>query len=321
MLESKEMRAVYCECLMELADKDDRIVVLDADLMRVTGTLPFKEKYPERSINVGVAEANLIGVSAGLAVSGKIPFANSFTAFATRRCYDQIAVSVAYARLNVKICGFDPGIAAELNGGTHMCFEDVGIMRTLPTMTIFEPVDSVQLRKAMPQIVAHPGPVYIRLFRRVAESVFDESFEFKLGKAHVLRPGKDAVIFATGMMVHNSILAATVLANEGLDVQVVNIHTVKPLDKGAIIEAARTTGAVVTAENHNIINGLGSAVAEVLVENCPVPLQRVGVKDEFGEVGKKDYLMQRFGLNPEDIAAAVRTAVRRKQSSTLLKEG
>lgn len=312
MLEDKELREIYCESLIDLAEKDERIVLLEADLMKATGTLPFKQRFPDRTVDVGVAEANMIGVAAGLSAFGKIPFANSFTAFATRRCYDQITISVAYAGLNVKIGGTDPGVAAELNGGTHMSFEDMGIMRNIPGMTIFEPVDGVQLRKILPQVAAHAGPVYIRLFRRKAEKIFGTSDEFRLGKANRLREGTDATVFATGLMVANSLEAAKQLEKEGIGVRVVNMHTIKPLDVEEVVLAAEETGAVITAENHSIINGLGSAVAEVLAENRPVPMERVGVRDRFGEVGMKDYLMEALGLTAEDIANAVRKAVRRK---------
>ncbi len=313
MLEAKDLKAVYCDCLIDLAEHDDRIVLIEADLMRAAGTMPFKDKFPRRTIDVGVAEANMIGVAAGLSAYGKIPFAHSFCTFASRRCYDQIAVSVAYAQLNVKIGGLDPGVAAELNGGTHMAFEDIGIMRNIPTMTVFEPVDAVQLKKAMPQIVEHYGPVYIRLFRRQAEPIFEESYDFKLGRADTVKDGKDVVIFASGLMVHKSLQAAQILEKEGVSARVVNIHTIKPLDADAVTAHAKATGAVVTAENHSIIGGLGSAVAETLSENCPVPLQRVGVKDTFGEVGKLDYLMERFRLTAEDVASAARTVLAKKR--------
>jgi transketolase len=312
MLETKDLRVVYCDCLIDLAEHDDRIVLLEADLMRAAGTIPFKEKFPRRIIDVGVAEANMIGVAAGLSAYGKIPFAHSFFTFASRRCYDQTAVSVAYAQLNVKIGGMDPGVAAELNGGTHMAFEDVGIMRNIPTMTVFEPVDAVQLKKAMPQIVEHYGPVYIRLFRRKAEPIFDETYDFKLGRADTIKDGKDVVIFASGLMVHQSLQAAQILEKEGVSARVVNIHTIKPLDADAVIAHAKATGAVVTAENHSIIGGLGSAVAETLSESCPVPMQRVGVRDCFGEVGKLNYLMERFRLTAGDVVAATRTVLAKK---------
>ena len=304
MLESQEMRKVYCDTMIALAKEDPRIVDVEADLTGAHGMKPFKAAYPDRSFNVGIAEANMVGVAAGLSACGKIPFVHSFATFASRRCFDQIAISVCYAGLNVKIVGSDPGVGAELNGGTHMALEDMGIMRTLPGMTVFEPTDSVQLRKALPAIVEHEGPVYIRLFRRQAENVFDDDYEFDLGKADLLRDGSDVTLIASGVCVANALQAA--------ETRVLNIHTIKPIDADAVIKAASETGALVTAENHNVIGGLGSAVAEVLAEQRPTPLERVGVKDHFGQVGKAPYLMGVFGITAADIAKAARKAIARK---------
>ncbi len=313
MLEAQEMRTVYCETMIALAKEDPRIVDVEADLTGAHGMKPFKAAYPERSFNVGIAEANMVGVAAGLSACGKIPFVHSFATFASRRCFDQIAISVCYAGLNVKIVGSDPGVGAELNGGTHMALEDMGIMRTLPGMTVFEPTDSVQLRKALPAVARHEGPVYIRLFRRKAEKVFDDDYVFTLGKADLLRDGSDVTIIASGVCVANALQAAAMLAGEGVSARVLNMHTVKPVDAEAVLRAAEETGAVVTAENHSVIGGLGSAVAEVLAEGRPAPLERVGVKDHFGQVGKAPYLMGVFGIPPADIAKAARKALARKR--------
>lgn len=313
MLEAQEMRTVYCETMIALAKGDPRIVDLEADLTGAHGMKPFKAAYPERSFNVGIAEANMVGVAAGLSACGKIPFVHSFATFASRRCFDQIAVSVCYAGLNVKIVGSDPGVGAELNGGTHMALEDMGIMRTLPGMTIFEPTDSVQLRKALPAVARYEGPVYIRLFRRKAEKVFDEDYAFTLGKADLLREGSDVTIIASGVCVANALEAAATLAGEGVSARVLNMHTIKPVDAEAVLRAAEETGAIVTAENHSVIGGLGSAVAEVLAEGRPAPLERVGVKDHFGQVGKAPYLMGVFGIAPADVAKAARRAIARKR--------
>ncbi len=313
MLEAQEMRTVYCETMIALAKEDPRIVDVEADLTGAHGMKPFKAAYPERSFNVGIAEANMVGVAAGLSACGKIPFVHSFATFASRRCFDQIAISVCYAGLNVKIVGSDPGVGAELNGGTHMALEDMGIMRTLPGMTVFEPTDSVQLRKALPAVARHEGPVYIRLFRRKAEKVFDDDYVFTLGKADLLRDGSDVTIIASGVCVANALQAAAMLAGEGVSARVLNMHTVKPVDAEAVLRAAEETGAVVTAENHSVIAGLGSAVAEVLAEGRPAPLERVGVKDHFGQVGKAPYLMGVFGITPADIAKAARKALARKR--------
>ena len=312
MFEQQEMRAVYCRTMLELAERDPRIVDVEADLSGAHGMKPFKQQFSDRSFNVGIAEANMVGVAAGLAACGKVPFVHSFATFASRRCVDQIAISVCYAGLGVKIVGSDPGVGAELNGGTHMALEDVGIMRTLPGMTIFEPTDSVQLRKALPVLVEHEGPVYIRLFRRKAESVFGDEYVFRFGKADTLRDGGDVAILASGVCVANALRAADLLAAEGIAARIINIHTVKPLDMDTVLKAAVETGALVTAENHSIIGGLGGAVAECLAEGYPVPLERVGVKDHFGQVGKADYLLKAFGLTPDDIAAAAKRAIKRK---------
>lgn len=312
MFEQQEMRAVYCRTMLELAERDPRIVDVEADLSGAHGMKPFKQQFSDRSFNVGIAEANMVGVAAGLAACGKVPFVHSFATFASRRCFDQIAISVCYAGLGVKIVGSDPGVGAELNGGTHMALEDVGIMRTLPGMTIFEPTDSVQLRKALPVLVEHEGPVYIRLFRRKAESVFGDEYVFRFGKADTLRDGGDVAILASGVCVANALRAADLLAAEGIAARIINIHTVKPLDMDTVLKAAVETGALVTAENHSIIGGLGGAVAECLAEGYPVPLERVGVKDHFGQVGKADYLLKAFGLTPDDIAAAAKRVIKRK---------
>ena len=238
MLESQEMRKVYCDTMIALAKEDPRIVDVEADLTGAHGMKPFKAAYPDRSFNVGIAEANMVGVAAGLSACGKIPFVHSFATFASRRCFDQIAISVCYAGLNVKIVGSDPGVGAELNGGTHMALEDMGIMRTLPGMTVFEPTDSVQLRKALPAIVEHEGPVYIRLFRRQAENVFDDGYEFDLGKADLLRDGSDVTLIASGVCVANALQAAETLAQQEKAVELLKskpeVEKVTPLNNAQL---------------------------------------------------------------------------------------
>ena len=311
-LEEHWLRDTYVDLLLEYAQKDDRIVALDADLMAASSVKRFSQQMPGRAIDVGVAEANMIGVAAGLAAMGKIPFTHSFTAFASRRVCDQVTLSVAYAGLNVKMVGSDPGITAELNGGTHMSMEDVSIMRNIPGMTVYEPVDSAQLRAAFPQILAHDGPVYIRLLRRPAVRIDSENDEFTLGKASLLREGGDVTILATGIMVAEALLAAEELAGQGIGAEVLNVHTVKPFDEEAVLRSAMKSGAVVTAENASVIGGLGSAAAECLGENCPVPLRRVGVRDCFGEVGLTDYLKEKFGLTAKEIVRAAHEVTERK---------
>ena len=312
MTDEREVRQTMAAGLVSAAAKDDRIVVLDADLMSCHSTKCFLEAYPERFINVGIAEANLIGVAAGMAAFGKIPFAFSFAPFATRRCYDQIFISVAYSKLPVKIVGSDPGVMAEANGGTHMPFEDMSIMRAIPHMVCFEPTDATMLEKALPEIIDYPGAVYIRMFRKKAEKIYDDSLELKLGKAVTLKDGGDVTLIASGIMVARALKAADELKEAGIDARVLNIHTWKPIDEDAIVSAAKDTGAIVTCENHTTAGGLGSAVAEVAAEKCPVPMEFVGVKNSFGEVGKEAYLSEKFGLTVSDIVAAAKRAVARK---------
>jgi transketolase len=302
MSPNPEMRAVYTETLIDLADKDRNVVLLEADLMRASGTKPFAERFPERTFNVGVAEANLVGVAAGLSSTGKIPFANTFACFAARRTFDQFFISANYAQLNVKLVGTDPGVTAAYNGGTHMPFEDVGLMRTIPRLVVFEPCDPFSLRKLVAQSARHEGCTYMRLHRRQAEEIYDEDAEFALGRGNVLRGGDDVTLVAAGaIMVPEALRAAEMLAQDGVSAAVIDMHTVKPIDAELVLEYAERTGAIVTCENHQVANGLGSAVAEVLAERRPTRMRRVGVQDEFGEVGPLDYLMERFGLTASDI--------------------
>lgn len=313
MTDEREMRQTLAAALVERAKKDDRIVVLDADLMSCHATKVFKQEFPDRFVNVGIAEQNMIGVAAGMSAMGKIPFAYSFAPFATRRCYDQIFISVAYAKQNVKIVGTDPGITAENNGGTHMPFEDMALMRAIPHMVCFEPTDSSMLGKAVDQIADYQGAVYIRLQRKKAEKVYDQSLDFQLGKAITLKEGKDVTLIASGIMVAKAIAAAEQLQMEGISAKVVNIHTWKPIDEQAILQCAKETGAIVTCENHNVYGGLGSAVAEVVCKNHPVPMRMVGVNDEFGQVGKMPYLAKTYGLTEEDVVAKAKEAVAAKR--------
>ncbi len=311
-IDDKEMRNAYIEKLIELAKKDERIVVLDADLMHSNNTYKFKEIFPDRGINVGVQEANMIGLAGGLSATGKIPFAHTFTCFAARRDLDQVYISVAYAKLNVKLVATDPGIAATYNGGTHMSFGDMGIMREIPTMTVIEPTDSVMMKALVEQIAYTYGPFYVRVFRKKPIKIYEEGSTFKIGKGIILKDGKDVTIIAIGIMVAEALEAAEMLENIGISTRIVNIFTLKPIDKEIIVKCAKETGAIVTAENHNFINGLGSAVAEVLVENAPVPMERVGVQDQFGEVGDIEYLKKRFHLAAEDIVESVKKVLKRK---------
>lgn len=311
--EASELRLAYSDLLIEYGKKDERICVVEADLMASASTKRFQEIFPERTINVGVAEANMISVAAGLSAMGKIPFTHTFSAFASRRCCDQVTISVAYAGLNVKMVGSDPGVGAELNGGTHMSFEDTAIMRNIPGMVVFEPSDSIQMRKIFPQILAYNGPVYIRLFRKNAWSVFGEEDSFTLGKGHLIRRGKDVTICASGIMVKEALEAAETLEREGTEAEVINIHTLKPLDEDIVLESTAKTGCCVTAENASVINGLGSAVADCVTNRRPCPVLKVGVMDRFGEVGKIDYLQKTLHLRAEDIVEKARAAIALKE--------
>lgn len=307
------MRDAFCAALLDLAAENEKIVLLDADLMGAMGTKPFQKKYPERTVDCGIQEANMIGMACGLSVQGKIPFAHTFAPFCTRRACDQIFISGAYNHANVKVIGSDPGITAAYNGGTHMPFEDMGIMRGIPGMTVVEPTDIVMLRNLMPQIAATEGMIYMRLVRKDVKKVYEDGSSFELGKAAVLSEGTDVTIIASGFCVSEAISAAKILAEQGVSVGVINMFTWKPIDEEVILRAAANTGAIVTAENHNIINGLGCAVSEVLVKNKPVPVEMVGVNDEFGEVGPVSYLRERFGLTDTAIAEASLRAIKRKK--------
>ena len=309
VIEDRWLRETYVDLLIEHAKKDQRIVIVEADLARAAGTLRFAEELPDRIVDVGVAEANMIGVAAGMSAMGKIPFTHTFTPFATRRVCDQVTLSVSYAGLNVKMMGSDPGVTAEYNGGTHMSMEDISIMRNIPEMVIFEPVDSVQLNEVFPQILAHDGPVYIRLLRRNAVKIYEAGDAFTLGKGTLIKEGEDVTIIASGIMVAEALEARKKLAQMGISAEVINIHTIKPLDKELILTSAEKTKAVVVAENHSIIGGLGSAVSECLIEDCPVPLKRVGVKDHFGEVGLTGFLKEKYGLTSKEIVLAAQSVI------------
>lgn len=312
MLDNQELRAAYIEELIRYAKTDDRITLVEADLSKALSSPKFKAEYPDRLIDVGICEANMIGVAAGLAVEGKLPFTHTFTPFATRRVCDQVAISILYAGLKAVMVGSDPGISAELNGGTHMSFEDIGVMRSLPGIAIVEPVDVAQLKAALPQIIDCKEAVYLRLFRKQARKIYDEGCAFTLGKANTLRDGSDVTIIASGIMVGESLDAADALAAEGIQARVLDMHTIKPLDREAVIRAAKETGAIVTCDNHNVVGGLGTAVCEVTSEECPVPVVRIGVTDHFGEVGKMAFLKEKYHMTAMDIAAAARTAIDKK---------
>jgi transketolase len=307
-----EMRNVLCATLVELAKDNPNIVAMDADTLGSSGLKPFRKAYPHRYIDCGIQEANMIGVAAGMSAVGKVPFVHSFGPFVSRRVYDQVFLSCAYAKLNVKIIGSDPGVTAAYNGGTHMPFEDMGILRVIPTMTLLEPSDPVQLKNLVPQIVDSYGPTYIRLKRKNPIAIYEEGSQFEIGKAAVVRPGKVVTIIASGIMVAQAIQAAIALAAEGIDARVIDSFTWKPLDEACVVAAAKETGAIVTAENHNILCGLGGAVSECVCANAPVPVERVGIPDVFGEVGTEPWLTEHFNLTPDAIVAAAKKAIARK---------
>ena len=311
--DSIEMRTAYCDALRETARTNDKVVSINCDLCSSMGLTAFTKEFPERAFNVGIQEANGCGFAAGLSATGLTPFFHTFATFATRRVYDQAFVSCAYAGLNVKIIGGDGGVSATYNGGTHMSFEDIGIMRCIPNIKIVEPSDAVMMKKLVPLIAADYGLLYMRFPRKQAVKIYDETSNFELGRAAVLREGADVSIIAMGMTVSEALIAADMLQKDGISARVVDMFTIKPIDKECIIECAQKTGAIVSAENHNIINGLGSAIAEVLVENHPVPMERVGVQDEFGEVGHQEYLMERFGLTAKTIYEKAKKVISRKR--------
>lgn len=307
-----EMRKVLCDELEKMMTKDENIIIIDADLAKANGTYSLRKKFPNRALDVGIAEQNMASIAAGLSSYGFKPVILSFTPFVTRRICDQISVSIAYAKQNVKIIGTDPGISAELNGGTHMSVEDIGVLRSIPTLVIFEPVDSIQLKQALPQIMEYNGPVYIRMFRKETPEVFDSNYRFNLFKGDILKEGKDVTIVASGIMVEESVKAGKLLLAAGIDAEIINIHTIKPIDENILLKSVKKTGCVVTCENHNIIGGLRSAVSEVLIENYPVPLQSIGIKDVFGEVGRLDDLKVKFNMAADDIIKKVQNVIKMK---------
>lgn len=308
-----EMRQVYAQAIAKMIEAGEPVIATDADLMRAIGVLPYKEKYPNNIFDCGIAEANMIGVACGLSAEGFIPFTHTFGTFASRRVMDQVFMSGAYAKKNVKMLGSDPGVCAALNGGTHMALEDVAMMRCVPEITIVEPTDAAMVKDLIPKIAHTYGMFYIRMCRTAVEEIYEDGSEFDIGKAITLREGSDVTIIAAGREVIEAIRAADILKSEGISARVLDMFTIKPLDSEAVLAAAEQTGAIVTAENHNIIGGLGGAVSELLCEKLPTPLERVGASDVFGEVGPEDYLKRRFGITSEDIAAAAKRVVARKK--------
>ena len=314
-MEKIATRGAYGEELVALAEQYPELVVLDADLSSATMTKSFAAKYPERFFDMGIAEADMMGFAAGLAACGKKPFANSFAMFTAGRAWEQVRNSIAYPHLNVKCVGSHGGLSVGEDGATHQCVEDLALMSAIPGMVVVNPCDGPEMRKAVKALLDYEGPAYLRLGRMAVESVTDETpgYEFTLGKAALLRDGSDVTLAATGLMVQRALAAADILAAKGLSARVLDIHTIKPLDTEAILAAARETGCIVTSEEHSIIGGLGSAVAAVCAENCPVPVVRHGVMDEFGRSGKALEVLEHYGLTAEVMAEKAERAIALKK--------
>ena len=315
MSEKKATRAAYGEMLVELADKYPELVVLDADLAGATMTKGFAQACPDRFFDMGIAEANMIGVAAGLAACGKKPFANSFAMFTAGRAYEQVRNSVAYPGLNVKCVGSHGGISVGEDGATHQCIEDLALMSAIPGMLVLNPCDAHEMRQAVQALIEYKGPAYLRLGRMAVETVTDSvpGYKFELGRAAALREGSDLTICATGLMVQRALAAAELLADEGVSARVLDFHTIKPLDGEALLAAARETGCIVTTEEHSIVGGLGAAVASFLAERCPVPVLRHGVRDVFGRSGKAEQVLEAYGLTPAGIVETARAALELKR--------
>ena len=309
MADKKATRESYGAALTALGEKYE-FLVLDADLAAATKTGMFKKKFPERFFDCGIAEGNMISVAAGIATTGKVVFASSFAMFAAGRAFEQVRNVIGYPHLNVKIGATHAGLTVGEDGATHQCFEDLALMRTIPGMVVLSPADDVEAKAAVEFAINHYGPVYMRFGRMAVPVINDrESYKFEMGKGVNLRDGSDVTLVANGFMVHLALEAAEKLAAEGISARVVNIHTIKPIDKDIIIDAAKQTGAIVTAEEHNVIGGLGSAVAEVLCEGCPVPMLRVGIEDKFGRSGKVQPLLDLYGLTVDNLVAKAKAAI------------
>ena len=311
MREELSVADAYGKALVELAEENEDIVVLEADLMKATGTKVFQDRFPDRLFQVGVAEQNMIGIAAGLAASGKIPFAHTFAVFAAKRACDQVSISVAYPRLNVKIGGTYAGLSVAY-GATHQSVQDIAIMRSMPNMTVIAPADTIELSKAVKEIARYDGPVYLRTVRGTMPRIFNDDHSFRIGKASILRDGAAATVVSTGIMTSKAIEAARMLEKKGIGVRVINMSTIKPIDEAAIRDAARDTGAIVTVENHSVIGGLGSAVCEVVCSDRCVPVNRVGIDDKFGLTGPFEWSLKHFKFDVPDIAKAVEDVVARK---------
>jgi transketolase len=306
-------RDAYGDALVGLGKKRDDVVVLDADLSGSTKTAKFAKVFPDRFFNIGIAEQDLMGTAAGLAVAGKLPFVSTFAVFATGRAWEQVRQSICYPNLNVKIVASHAGITVGEDGGSHQSVEDIAVMRVIPHMTVIVPADGPETLQAIEAVAEYKGPCYVRVGRSKVPSLFGDDYTFKIGKAHAFNEGKDAAIIATGIMVAEALKARDLLRAEGVDAGVINMSTIKPLDIDAVVAAAKRCGAIVTAEEHSIIGGLGGAVAEALAESAPVPMVRIGVKDKFGTSGDHEGLLKHYEMSANDIVAAVKQVVNKKR--------
>jgi transketolase len=309
LVQGKPLRVAFGETIAALGNDDERIVVLDGDTGSSTRTDIFENAHPERFFQMGIAEQNMLGMAAGMATVGLIPIVSTFACFIVSRAHDPIRVLIAQPKLNVKMMAGYAGLLAGMTGKTHLIFDDVAIMRSMANMTVVAPADEVETRKALPAIIAHEGPVYFRLTRETSPILFDDDYQFELGKVVTVREGSDVTVFSSGTQTPRAYEAAMILADEGIDVHLVHVPTIKPLDVDAVVAAARRTGRVVTTEEHTIVGGLGGAIAEVLGERAPMPLHRHGLQDVFGESGPNAALVEKYGISPEATAAAIRDLV------------
>ena len=309
-MDKKATREAYGEGLVALAEKREDLIVLEADLAAATKTGIFRKAYPEKHFNCGIAEANMMGVAAGIATTGKLVFASSFAMFAAGRAFEIVRNSIGYPHLNVKIGATHAGISVGEDGATHQCNEDIALMRSIPGMTIINPSDYVEAKAAVLAMAEYEGPTYLR-FGRLAVPIFNDenTYKFEVGKGITIKDGKDITIIATGLMVAEAMEAGKALAEQGIDARIINIHTIKPIDRDIIVKAARETGKLVTVEEHNVIGGLGSAVGDVVLEECPVPVIKIGMKDVFGESGPAKELLKKYGLCAENITAVAKAAL------------
>jgi len=321
MLRAVSVKETFGQTLVELGEIDPRIVVLDADLMKVSGTHLFLEKYPERHFQIGIAESNMVGIAAGLAAMGKVPFLSTFANFAARRACDQAAMAVAYNRFNVKICGDYAGLTADVNGATHISVEDIAIYRSMPNMIVIVPGDCIELKQAIRVIAEYDGPVYLRKAKGPLYNIFPADYEFVIGKAVVIKQGFDVSLITTGITTWEGRKACEILKAQGINVRHIHMPTIKPIDKEEILRAAKETGAIITVENHSRLGGLGSAVTEVVCDEYPVPVVRLGINDSFGETATLEWLMDKFEINADHIVNNVKNVIKKRKTSLLYEKG